>query len=133
MTSVPPPYEPLPPQYQPYPAGVGPVDPGQGLGIAGLITGFFVSPVGLVLSIVARKQSAQAGFNNGVALAGIWVGAIFTGIGVLGILLWVIAAVAFAGFAGTAIVNEQVEQMQVCSGYEAGDYILDDGTQITCP
>jgi len=61
-------------------------DPGRTLGIVGLILAFFCSLIGLILSIVAYRQSAQAGYKNNIAMAGIIVGAIFL---VLGIVLQV--------------------------------------------
>jgi len=50
--------------------------PGRTLGIVGLIVSFFASLIGLIISIVAFKQSKDAGFKNTPALAGIIVGAV---------------------------------------------------------
>lgn len=50
--------------------------PGRTLGIVGLIVSFFASLVGLIISIVALKQSKDAGYKNTPALAGIIVGSV---------------------------------------------------------
>ncbi|MGA1836241.1 septum formation family protein [Herbiconiux sp. 11R-BC] len=57
--------------------------PGKTLGIVGLIVAIFANVIGLILSIVALNQSKKAGFRNGPALAGVIVGSVLTGIGVL--------------------------------------------------
>jgi hypothetical protein len=71
----------VPPAPAPTPSAAG-----KGLGIAGFIVDFFVAPVGLILSIVAKVQSSRAGVKNGLATAGIVLGAIFTIGGVIGIV-----------------------------------------------
>lgn len=65
---------------QPTPAAQ---DPGRTLGIVGLVLAFFCNLVGLVISIIAYNRSKAAGFNNGIAKAGIIVGAVLTAIGLL--------------------------------------------------
>ena len=54
--------------------------PGKGLGIAGFVLSLIALTcgVGLVLSIIAYKQSHRAGFKNKLAQAGIVLGATFT-------------------------------------------------------
>lgn len=71
--------QPVAPQPQPAPS-YQPVqeNPGKGLGIAGLIISFFIGLLGLILSIVALSKSKKAGMGNGVAVAGIIVGALST-------------------------------------------------------
>jgi hypothetical protein len=73
-------------QYQAVPPPPAAQDPGRTLGIVGLILAFFCSLIGMIISIVAYRQSAQAGYKNNIALAGIIVGAVFL---VLGIILQV--------------------------------------------
>ncbi|RJT95230.1 DUF4190 domain-containing protein [Arthrobacter frigidicola] len=76
-----------------YPGQQGPREnPGRTLGIVGLILAVVVAPVGLILSIVALVKSKKAGMGNGLAVAGIIVGALFTILLVLAILLLVAAA-----------------------------------------
>ncbi len=76
-----------------YPGQQGPREnPGRTLGIVGLILAIVVAPVGLILSIVALVKSKKAGMGNGLAVAGIIVGALFTILLVLAILLLVAAA-----------------------------------------
>ncbi len=73
-----------------YPGQQGPREnPGRTLGITGLILAFipFLNPIGLILSIVALVKSRRAGMGNGLAVAGIIVGALATIILVLVIVL----------------------------------------------
>lgn len=72
-----------------------PVDaPGKGLGIAGFVLAFFgpLSLVGLILSIVALVKSRRAGQKNGLALAGIIVGAVVLVVSTIVIIVAVIGA-----------------------------------------
>jgi hypothetical protein len=70
-------------QYQAYPPAPAPGDPGRTLGIVGLILAFFCSLIGLIISIIAYRQSQQAGYQNNIALAGIIVGAVSLAIGLI--------------------------------------------------
>ena len=63
-------------QYQAYPPAPEARDPGRTLGIVGLILAFFCSLVGLIISIIAYRQSQQAGYKNNIAMAGIIVGSV---------------------------------------------------------
>jgi hypothetical protein len=60
-------------------------DPGNTLGLVGLILAIIpcTSTVGLVLSIVGFIQSRRAGFQNNKALAGIIIGIIWLGLGII--------------------------------------------------
>lgn len=58
-------------------------DPGKVLGIIGIILAFFVSIVGLVISIISRKRSINAGFSGTLGTVGIVLNSVFTAIGVL--------------------------------------------------
>ena len=62
-------------------------NPGQAMGIAGLITSFFISVVGLVLSIIGLNQSRKVGMGNVPAVVGIIVGGLGTLLGALFFLL----------------------------------------------
>lgn len=53
-------------------------DAGRTLGIVGFIVSFFVGLIGLILSIVALVRSKKSGYKNGLALAGIIIGALST-------------------------------------------------------
>ena len=64
-------------QYQGYPPAPAPQDPGRTLGIVGLILAFFCSLIGLIISIVAYRQSRRSGYESRIALTGIIVGSIF--------------------------------------------------------
>ena len=53
-------------------------DPGHTMGIVGFVLAFVgVTPLGLTLSIIAYKKSKSVGIKNKLALAGIWLNAIF--------------------------------------------------------
>lgn len=72
-------------------------DPGKTLGIVGLVLAFIAPLIGLIVSLVARSKSKAAGFQNGLATAGIVIGAIFTAVAllvtiVLGVTLGSVAA-----------------------------------------
>ncbi|KAD3514845.1 hypothetical protein GD627_10970 [Arthrobacter yangruifuii] len=67
------------------------VNPGQAMGIAGLITSFFISVVGLVLSIIGLNQSRKAGMGNVPAVAGIIIGGLGTLVGVVFFIFIMIA------------------------------------------
>lgn len=69
------------------------VNPGHGLGIASLVLSIVgVHLVGLILGIIALNKSKKAGHKNGLALAGIIIGAVGMVIGA--ILLVVLISVA---------------------------------------
>lgn len=73
-------------------------NPGKTLGIVGLICSIImpISLIGLILSIVAMVKSKKAGMSNGFALAGIIIGALFTVIGII-LIIVIIAGVVFTG------------------------------------
>jgi hypothetical protein len=111
-----------------YPAGGYPgqqgqrENPGRTLGITGLVLAFipFLNPIGLILSIVALVKSRRAGMSNGLAVAGIIVGALATIILVLAIIL-IIAAVPYAR-----------EIAEFCEQNGPGPHTFR-GQQIDCP
>jgi predicted small secreted protein len=101
----------------PTPAPAAPASvPGKTLGIVGLILAFFgpVSLIGLILSIVAKVQSKNAGVKNTPATAGIIVSIIVI---VLTIIFWVVIA-------GTLLA--------ACNGLEPGVYDTGNGGTLTC-
>lgn len=59
-------------------APVPQIDAGHGLGIASLITSFFIGIAGIILGIISLNKSKKAGCKNGLAVAGIIIGAIQT-------------------------------------------------------
>ncbi|GAA1829012.1 hypothetical protein ACFFOM_12865 [Microlunatus capsulatus] len=75
-------------QYPPgaYPSGpapqAGPL-PGKTLGIVGLVLAIFCSLIGAIVSFIAYRQSAAAGWKNNVALAGVIVGLVLFVIGLV--------------------------------------------------
>ena len=110
------------PTQQPLPQPAGPAqpgrapaltdDPGFALGVASLVSAFFVSIVGLVLGIIAMQQSRQAGFQNPTAIAGIIVSAAMSVLTVVIVLFSIVLplvfmAVFFAAFAWADIPYQQ--------------------------
>ncbi len=72
--------------------------PTNGMAIAALVTAFVIAPVGIGLGIAARKQIRETGEEgDGLALAGIIVGSVITGIYVLILVFWIIAFAALVG------------------------------------
>ena len=69
----------------PYPSGSAPAGPlpGKTLGIVGLVLAIFCSLIGAVVSFIAYRQSAAAGWKNNVALAGIIVGIVLFVLGLI--------------------------------------------------
>jgi hypothetical protein len=72
------------------------------LAIVALVMAFVFSPVGIVLGVVARKQIRETGeAGDGLALAGVIIGAVFTALAVVLVVIWIIAFAALVGYAGT--------------------------------
>ena len=91
--------------------------PGKTLGIVGLVLAFLFPLLGLILSIVARVQSKNAGVKNTPATVGIVLSIIFLVVG---------AIVAIAvGIGGASLFG-------MCAGLEPGVYTLEDGGTLTC-
>ena len=71
------------------------------MAILALVFAFVFAPAGIVLGVMARKQIRETREEgDGLALAGIIVGSIFTGIYVLIILFWIIAFASITGSFG---------------------------------
>jgi hypothetical protein len=67
------------------------------MAILALVMAFVFAPAGLILGIVARRQIKQTGEEgDGLALAGIIVGGLFTAIFVLLMVIWIIAIVSIS-------------------------------------
>ncbi|GAB2466136.1 DUF4190 domain-containing protein [Xylanimonas ulmi] len=90
--------------------------PGRGLGIAGFVTAFLVSPVGLVLSIIALVQSRKAGHKNGLALAGVIVSVLVT-------IGWVVVIIVTVSLAA--------ELLETCRDLGPGTHVVG-GATYTC-
>lgn len=81
------------PGYQPGYQQQPPADfPGKTLGIVGLVLSFFTTFIGLIISIVALRQSKKAGFKNTPALVGVIIGIVTT---LLAIVFGIVAVVGF--------------------------------------
>lgn len=91
-------------------------DPGKTLGTVGLVLAIIMSWIGLIVSIVAFRKSKSAGFNNGIAKAGIVVGIITTVAGL------VIGGIMTAGIVAT---------VQKCGELGPGVH-QEDGVTYTC-
>jgi hypothetical protein len=86
--------------------------PGFGLGIAGFALSMLgaLSPLGLVFSLVAFVKSRHAGRKNGLALAGIVIGAVGT------VVLVVVTVAAIMTLAGnTEICSIDALFAQTCN------------------
>jgi Domain of unknown function (DUF4190) len=82
-----------PPAYPPY----GYRAPTNTMAILALVFAFVFAPVGLGLGIAARRQIARTGEEGaGLALAGMIVGGLFTGLWVIAIIFWIIALTAIS-------------------------------------
>lgn len=104
------------------PQGAPTDNPGRVLGIVGFILAIFIAPVGLIISIIAFVRSRKAGMGNGLALAGIIIGALFTILGVLG-------AIALG-----ALFAEVAQQLtQACEGLPSGTSVTIEGQAVDCP
>ncbi|RWZ78816.1 MAG: DUF4190 domain-containing protein [Candidatus Microsaccharimonas sossegonensis] len=90
--------------------------PGKSLGVAGFVLSLFISGVGLIVSIIAYNQSRRAGYKNGLAKAGIIIGAIFT---------------AFGLVAGTIMAIFAISLSNQCNTLGPGTHVVN-GATITC-
>ena len=124
MTDAQLPGAPVPPAYQP--AAPAPQQ-SKTLSIVALILAFLVAPVGAILGFVALNQSKKAGEKNGMALAAIIIGIVFT-------LIWIISVIVSIALIGagtsayeTAFIDEFCKTIGEPGVYDAGN-----GTQITC-
>jgi len=71
--------------------------PGKTLGIVGLILAIFFNLIGLIISAVALSQSKAAGYKNTPAKAGVIVGAVLLGIGIIVGIISIIVSIALVG------------------------------------
>ncbi|GAB3051421.1 DUF4190 domain-containing protein [Sediminivirga luteola] len=86
--------------YQPAPTQE---DPGQTLGILALVFAFLAAPVGIILGFLSRKKSREAGLaDNQLGKWGFILGIIFTIIGVLFWIAYIVFIVIAVNAAGTA-------------------------------
>jgi hypothetical protein len=83
-------------QYQAAPAAPPADYPGKTLGIVGLVLAIVASFVGLIISIIAFRQSKAAGYTNGIAKAGIIVGIITTVLSVIFSIFYIVALMALS-------------------------------------
>lgn len=111
MTSQPPaPYGtgPLPPGQLPAvqpapPYYYAPARPTNTMAILALVSGLLFAPAGIVLGHIARKQIRQTGEEgDGLALAGLILGYIGTGLMTLGCVIYGPAITAFIGMVSTS-------------------------------
>ncbi|WP_159620224.1 DUF4190 domain-containing protein [Arthrobacter zhaoguopingii] len=91
------------------------------LSITGLVLAFLISPVGLILSIVALVKARRSGTGNGLAVAGIIVGLLGTAILVVG------------AFVVMSLVPNFVELTEQCQGLASGAPVEVNGAKVQCP
>ncbi|MHA7264393.1 DUF4190 domain-containing protein [Arthrobacter sp. TMN-37] len=94
---------------------------GRTLGIVGLILAFLISPVGLIISIIAMVRARIEGTRTGTALAGIIVG-------LIGTVLLVIGA-----FVVASLVPDFVQLTEQCQGLGSGTTVEVRGAEVQCP
>jgi len=82
-------------------------NPGKTLGIIGFVLAFFISILGLILSIVGLVKSRKAGFKNPLAIAGIVIGALGT--------VFQTVFFLFIILVGFANVSVQAQVTKLCS------------------
>jgi hypothetical protein len=71
------------------------------LAILALVFAFIFAPAAIILGHMSKKQIRQTGEQGeGLATAGLWLGYIFTGLGVLGCAIYAIAIVGLASSSG---------------------------------
>ena len=73
--------------------------PTNSMAILSLVLAFVFAPAGIVLGVMARKQIRQTNEEgDGLALAGIIIGSIATGLWALIIILWIVAFASFSAY-----------------------------------
>jgi len=90
-------------EQQTYRGGVAPVgeDPNKTLGIVGLVLAFVAPIIGVIVSYIAKKKSAEGGYpENTPAKWGFILGLIFTILGVVFAIIYFIAIAAIIGSSG---------------------------------
>ena len=71
-------------------------DPGKTLGIVGFVLAFVFAIAGIVVSAIAKKKSREAGFDNQLAKWGLILSIVFTVLGAIGWVVYIVAFVALA-------------------------------------
>ncbi|MDO8150120.1 hypothetical protein [Isoptericola sp. b408] len=102
------------PGYPPagYPPPYTPDPPGKVMGIVGFVLAFVFAPAGIVVSALALSDSKKVGYDNVLGKWGLWLSIIFTSIGVLLVIGYLVFFIAVFGTMGT--------EMTVSSGVLSG-------------
>jgi hypothetical protein len=107
--------------YPPPSGSAGPpgpnADPGRTLGIIGLVLAFVASVAGIIVSAIALRESRQAGYSNGFAIAGLILSIVFSVVGLI-----IAIFVVFGAFAA----------LQQCAALGPGIHQLGNGLTFTC-
>lgn len=86
--------------WQPPPYGPRPTN---ALAVLALVFGFLFAPLGIVFGHIARSQIKRTGEEgDGLALAGLIIGYVFTGLGLLAVMAWIAFFGLLAGTFGNA-------------------------------
>lgn len=82
-----------------YGYGAAPVQrPTETMAILAIIFAFVFSPLGIVFGVIGRKNTARNGTSGrGLATAGMWLGIVFTALGVLYVVGLVVLIAMSAG------------------------------------
>lgn len=80
-----------------YPPVFQPPRPTNGMAIAALICSLVIAPLGIVFGHIALSQIRRTGEEGrGMAVAGLVIGYVFTVIGLLFLVFWIVMFVVFA-------------------------------------
>ncbi|MBO0608560.1 DUF4190 domain-containing protein [Myceligenerans salitolerans] len=114
-------HAPQPPEPYGQQAVAGAEDPGKTLGVVGLVLAILFPLIGLIVSIIARNKSKEAGFQNGLAKGGIIVSIVLMVLGIVAAVIGIVLA-----------INVGTEAMeQVCGSLGPGEHVVD-GVTYTC-
>ncbi|MFP5291179.1 MAG: DUF4190 domain-containing protein, partial [Actinomycetes bacterium] len=80
---------------------------------------------GLIVGIIARKKSKEAGYQNGFATAAIWISIVLMVIGLIIGIVAIALVVSGVSMFGTEIA-------EACAGLGSGTFELD-GVTYECP
>ena len=88
------------------PAGTAYAPPMNTLAILALVLSFVVSVAGIVCGHLALAQIKRTGESGReLAVAGLVVGYVFTGLGVLAVIAWIVFAIIYAVFFGALLTS----------------------------
>ncbi|MEG3613946.1 hypothetical protein [Isoptericola haloaureus] len=96
-----------PPQQPGYPQGAyppayAPDPPGKIMGIIGFVLAFVFAPAGIVVSALALSDSKKVGYDNVLGKWGLWLSIVFTAIGLLILVAYLVFFISMFGVMSTS-------------------------------